>query len=67
MSSRYVCHTNVDEAKQKVWPKDFVVCPRPGDFVRSKDGYILRVCRIVHRAFRLPGKAESYIEVELNQ
>ena len=70
--SRYRCHTNIDEGRNKQWPEDFVTCPRVGDRVAALCGYTLKVASITHRVRRvatavMEASLVPYIEVELNR
>jgi hypothetical protein len=70
--SRYRCHTNIDEGRNKQWPEDFVTCPRVGDRVAALCGYTLKVASITHCVRReamdiMRGRLVPYIEVELNR
>ena len=59
---------DLDDFDTDDWPKEFVAVPRKGEQIRSKNGSILKVCKITHYM-----KTEEFrdvypaIEVELNK
>jgi hypothetical protein len=42
------CFTNIDEAKNERWPKEFVALPRVGDSVEARSGRVLKVVEVTH-------------------
>ena len=59
------CFTNLDRMKKEEWPKWFVALPRKGDFVKSRNGVLLRVVCVIHTG-GTPLNINPSIEVELH-
>ena len=57
------CFTNVDKARDKIFPKKFVAVPRVGDYVESEDGFRMKVASICHKDSAIYG---PHVKIELS-
>jgi len=68
------CRTNLDEYRMECWPERFVAVPREGEWIESRGGKRLKVCKVTHCFCRDEVYFESgacnhypYIEIELTK
>lgn len=61
------CRTNLDGYEAERWPTEFVAVPREGEYVESKNGKRLKVCRVTHTMTKCYRDNPPIIEVELTR
>ena len=63
------CTTNIDEYKNVVWPTNFVIAPRVGDYVRGAGGQlqqpVLRVVAVTHCYSK--SQDQPFLSIELHR
>ena len=57
------CHTNIDKLSMEKWPREMVLRPMIGDWVKAESGRRLRVVAVTHCKGR---NDDAYLDVELH-
>lgn len=56
------CTTCLDDYQNEIWPTVFITIPHKGDYVKSKNEKILKVCCITHQWGDKP-----FVKIKLNK